>query len=119
MKQHKFLSISLLHLFPGVRILQSKLRKSTKMPIITEDETDDVLYCARTNEIEELKNFIPTLFPKYGTQPAWILSQAVDAETGNTALHYAGANGHEGNTRIIPFSTSVLTAIQQKWQHIC
>jgi hypothetical protein len=66
------------------------------MPIITEEETDDVLYCARANEIEELKNFVPTLFPKYGTQPAWIISQAVDAETGNTALHYASANGHDG-----------------------
>lgn len=66
------------------------------MPIITENEIDEILYFARANEIQELKAFIPTLFPKYGTQPAWILSQAVDAETGNSALHYAGANGHVG-----------------------
>jgi hypothetical protein len=66
------------------------------MAIMTEDEIDDVLYCARANEIEELKSFIPTLFPKYGTQPAWILSQAADADTGNSALHYASANGHLG-----------------------
>jgi hypothetical protein len=66
------------------------------MAIMSEDEIDDVLYCARANEIEELKKFIPSLFPKYGTQPAWILSQAVDAGTGNSALHYASANGHLG-----------------------
>ncbi|KIW07231.1 uncharacterized protein PV09_02088 [Verruconis gallopava] len=64
------------------------------MAILTEDEIDEILYFARANEIEDLKTYIPTLFPKYGTQPAWILSQAVDAETGNTSLHYAGANGH-------------------------
>ena len=66
------------------------------MGLMTEDEVDDILYCARMNEAEELKDFLPTLFPKYGTQPAWILAQATDADTGNTALHYACANGHLG-----------------------
>ena len=68
------------------------------MAIMTEDEIDDVLYLARTNDIEELKHYIPSLFPKYGTQPAWILSQAIDPDTGNSALHFASANGHLGNT---------------------
>ena len=66
------------------------------MPIISEDEVDEILYLARANEIEDLRNYVPTLFPKYGTQPAWILAQAVDAETGNSTLHYASANGHMG-----------------------
>ena len=75
------------------------------MPIITEDEVDEILYLARANEIEELKAYIPSLYPKYGTQPAWILNQAVDAESGNSALHYASANGHLGAYSFFLFSS--------------
>jgi hypothetical protein len=74
------------------------------MAILTEDEIDDVLYCARTNDVDELKNLIPTLFPKYGSQPTWILSQAVDDITGNSALHYASANGHLGLSSRMAYS---------------
>jgi ankyrin repeat protein len=49
----------------------------------TADTIDDILYCARYGELEELTNadFPAAFFP------------AAD-ETGNTALHMACANGH-------------------------
>ncbi|QDS68848.1 hypothetical protein FKW77_007252 [Venturia effusa] len=65
------------------------------MPFLTEEEIDDVLYSARTNDLEELKPFISTLHTKYTSEtPASIILAAVDAETGNNAAHYACGNGH-------------------------
>jgi len=69
---------------------------SDKMISLTEEEIDDILYCSRTNEIEELKPYIPSLATKYNTEPASILLAAVDPETGNNCLHYASGNGHLG-----------------------
>ena len=64
---------------------------STKL---TEDEIDDILYCARANELDELRDCLSTLNAK--SSPAQVLVEAVDVNTGNNALHYAGANGHLG-----------------------
>jgi uncharacterized protein len=66
------------------------------MPSLTEEEIDDILYCARTNELEELKPYISSLATKY-TESNWsILLAAIDPETRNDSLHYASANGHLG-----------------------
>jgi hypothetical protein len=64
---------------------------------LSEDEIDDILYCSRANELEELKPYLSSLSTKYSTEsPARILEAAVDSETGNNTLHYASANGHLG-----------------------
>jgi hypothetical protein len=55
----------------------------------TADTIDDILYCARYGELDELKdaNFPAEYF------------KAAD-ESGNTALHMACANGHLGKRHI-------------------
>ncbi|KAE9963450.1 hypothetical protein BLS_009269 [Venturia inaequalis] len=66
------------------------------MSFLAEEEIDDVLYCARANDLEELKSFISTLDTKYTSEsPASIILAAVDSETGNNAAHYACGNGHQ------------------------
>ncbi|CEH13855.1 FOG: Ankyrin repeat [Ceraceosorus bombacis] len=74
---------------------------------LTEDEVDEILYCARIGDIEELRAAIgqSTLTqqtsqasPGQNTQLSGkealdVLQRAV-TEQGNSALHYAAANGH-------------------------
>jgi hypothetical protein len=67
------------------------------MSFLTEEEIDDILYCSRANDLEELKPFISSLDEKYTTaSAASIILAAVDPETGNNAAHYAAGNGHLG-----------------------
>lgn len=64
-------------------------------PKLTEDEIDDILYCARANELEELRQYLTTTSTESPPQPqstADILLSAVDIVTGNSGLHYAAAN---------------------------
>lgn len=61
---------------------------------LTEDEIDDILYCARANEISELQECISEISTKYdGLDKSKVVAEAVDADSGNNALHFAGANG--------------------------
>jgi ankyrin repeat protein len=72
------------------------------MSFLTEEEIDDILYCSRANELEELKPYISSLDTKYSTESAAsILLTAVDAETGNNAAHYACGNGHLGRFQLL------------------
>lgn len=62
---------------------------------LTEDEIDDILYIARANEAEELDPYISQVSQAHNNaSKADILGSAVDSESGNTAIHYASANGH-------------------------
>lgn len=62
-------------------------------PSLTHDEIDDLLYFTRTNESADLNQTTTELAQKYQCSGADILSCGVDAETGNTVLHYCSANG--------------------------
>ncbi|OCK82110.1 ankyrin [Lepidopterella palustris CBS 459.81] len=64
------------------------------MPTLTEDQIDDILYLSRTNETIELREYLDALSAEYKCSTATVLQAAVDAWSGNTALHYAAANGH-------------------------
>jgi len=66
------------------------------MPNLTEDEIDDVLYLAQTNEHAELDEFLSELVKRYECSKADVIQAAVDPERGNTTLHVAAANGHIG-----------------------
>jgi uncharacterized protein len=67
------------------------------MSLLTEEEIDDILYCSRANDFEELRHFISSLGLKYTTESAAsIILTSVDIETGNNAAHYACGNGHLG-----------------------
>ncbi|TID22819.1 hypothetical protein E6O75_ATG01993 [Venturia nashicola] len=90
------------------------------MSFLTEEEIDDVLDCARANDLEELKPFISTLDAKYTSEsPASIILAAVDPDTGNNAAHYACGNGHQDVIKYLlsqfpadssPSSKTLLTA---------
>jgi hypothetical protein len=60
---------------------------------LTEDEIDDILYCARANELQELRECIDAVAKRCGALQGVIITEAVDSYTGNCALHYAAANG--------------------------
>lgn len=52
---------------------------------LNQELLDDVIYCARYGELEELRNANPA--PEYYIEKN---------EAGNTALHMASANNHTG-----------------------
>ncbi|TKA71491.1 hypothetical protein B0A49_05604 [Cryomyces minteri] len=64
--------------------------------ILTEDETDDLLYLTRTDETAELVQYIDALALKRGCEKRHVLEGCVDLESGNSCLHFAAANGFDG-----------------------
>jgi uncharacterized protein len=62
-------------------------------PALTFEEIDDLLYFTRANEAEDLQQTIAELSQKYSCSPRDVLRACIDAETGNTVLHYCSANG--------------------------
>ncbi|KAF7189861.1 Ankyrin repeat-containing protein YAR1 [Pseudocercospora fuligena] len=60
---------------------------------LTFDETDDLLYFTRANEVQDLQHTITELSQKYSCEAKDVLSAAIDPETGNTVLHFCSANG--------------------------
>ncbi|KAF2140379.1 uncharacterized protein K452DRAFT_274124 [Aplosporella prunicola CBS 121167] len=65
---------------------------------LSDDEIDEILYCARANETADLDAYLHELSSSNGSHAsasrADLLAAAVDPESGNSALHYAAANGH-------------------------
>ena len=67
------------------------------MPVtLSEDEIDDLLYFARTGEVEELNALSRELYKRESINLAGLLEAARDEASGNSVLHMAGANGHHG-----------------------
>ena len=77
---------------------------------LTEDQADDVLFFARAGQLTELKETLTELVKAHGDQKQLdeksqagqetrgkIVAEAKN-ESGNTALHYCCANGHEGTS---------------------
>lgn len=95
-------------------------------PKITPDQIDDLLYCARAGETDDLIAYLDELLGSSSSSPsasttatpniafsapsavehrtkyiAAVLEQALD-EGGNGMLHYASANGHLGESDRAP-----------------
>lgn len=71
------------------------------MPLsLTEDEIDDLLYLARTGDVDEFQTMKKEVFEKEGLKDeggvAELLIAARDSESGNGLLHMAAANGYDG-----------------------
>ncbi|KAL9587201.1 MAG: hypothetical protein Q9203_003588 [Teloschistes exilis] len=66
---------------------------SATLPTISADEIDDLLYLARTNDIQNLRADVDALAKTQNTSPAKIITAIKDPDSGNTLLHYASANG--------------------------
>lgn len=63
------------------------------------DTIDDILYFARTGDLPELTLILATQSAQLRSDAAASISAATDPSTGNTAAHYAAANGHIGTYR--------------------
>lgn len=70
-------------------------------PSLPTDTTLDILYLARTAALPELKEDLQTHSQTHNATPAQILQAARDPHTGNTAAHYAAANGHDPILRYV------------------
>lgn len=68
----------------------------TMAAALDEDTIDDILYWARVNEMQELFEVVQASAAKQNVGQAAILSQAIDAQSRNTALHYSCGNAHLG-----------------------
>ncbi|KAF2672553.1 ankyrin [Microthyrium microscopicum] len=64
------------------------------MATLTEDESDDILYFARANELADLQSTLESLATTHSLSASAICSAAIDASSQNTPLHYAAGNGH-------------------------
>ena len=71
---------------------------STTNPIpeyqLSEDQILDLLFLARTDEVSDFKSDVTTLSQRDGRSCAQVVAAARDPQTGNSAAHYAAANGH-------------------------
>ncbi|KAJ6261554.1 hypothetical protein Dda_4224 [Drechslerella dactyloides] len=63
-------------------------------PTLDEDTIDDLLYFARTGELDDLKATINELAKSLNRYAIEIAAAAVDPYSGNTCLHMAAANNH-------------------------
>ena len=69
---------------------------SATLPLLSEDEIDDVLYSARVGDLQELLSNIEAFAKSASSNQNSIISAAIDEQNGNGILHMASANGHTG-----------------------
>ena len=60
------------------------------------DTVDDLLYFARTAALSDLRNAVAEAAAAAHVSQRAVLEAAVDADSGNSAIHMAAANGHAG-----------------------
>lgn len=65
-------------------------------PGLDDDIIDDLLYYARTGDLQQLQADLASLLSRFNTTPLALVSAAVDEPSGNTLAHFACANGHLG-----------------------
>lgn len=65
-------------------------------PQLSEDEIDDLLYYARTGDLQEFSTLSDELCKREHTTLSDLLIAAKDSYSGNGPLHMAAANGHTG-----------------------
>ncbi|KAL8796433.1 MAG: hypothetical protein Q9182_007379 [Xanthomendoza sp. 2 TL-2023] len=69
---------------------------SATSPSISVDDIDDLLYLARTNDLDELIASVEAVARAQRTTPENIMNATIDPESGNGLLHMSGANGCMG-----------------------
>lgn len=68
-----------------------------KMTALKDEQVDNILFAARAGDIEALKESLSEI--QDGGDPAFHLALQCTNESGNSLLHFAFANGHEGRLR--------------------
>lgn len=71
--------------------------------MLSEEEADDLIYCSRSGELDELKTLVENIIEKHdqGNRSTSTFNQlmrkvAESNAANNTLLHFASANGHLG-----------------------
>ncbi|KAI9662576.1 MAG: hypothetical protein M1821_008743 [Bathelium mastoideum] len=64
-------------------------------PNLSEEDIDDILYFARTNDLSELRTILTSLAGQTGHSQVDTLLAARDPDSDNTVAHYAAANGFD------------------------
>lgn len=67
---------------------------TTTPPSIPQDTIDNLLYSARTGDLETLHDDLTTLTKAHNTPPSTLIPHIIDPASKNTLLHMASANGH-------------------------
>ena len=74
--------------------------------MLNEEEADDLLYCSRAGETQELQQMLSAVLARAGKQDGdadafrqLMLNVAEKNEARNTLLHFAAANDHRGEKR--------------------
>lgn len=75
---------------------------------LEEDDIDDILYSVRTDDKEELDSFLKSLADKYSIAEKDVLQSSVAEHSGNTAVHFAAANGLSGQQHSVCWMSSRL-----------
>ena len=65
-------------------------------PSSSEDDIDELLYLARVGDTQAFQTLLTAVSKTHHTSPPNLLPSVQDAETGNTVLHMAAANGQLG-----------------------
>jgi hypothetical protein len=87
---------------------------SAMPPQLSEDEIDDLLYYARTGDLQEFTALSDELCKREYTTLTELLLATKDAHSGNGPMHMAAANGHTGMTTLPqPHHDSPLTPTQK------
>lgn len=81
---------------------------STLNVSLDEDTIDDLLYSARVGDKDALEADLTTLASKHDTTPFALVNAASDEVTGNSVVHYACANGHQGAPVDIMYISTML-----------
>lgn len=75
-------------------------QSSTPVPVyslLSEDQVDDLIYFARSGQVEEFQASLVTIAESSGSSPLNTIAVTFDQESGNSPLHMASANGHIGS----------------------
>lgn len=72
---------------------------SAMPPQLSEDEIDDLLYFARTGELQDFNGLADELCEREGASLSDLLPAVKDTYSGNGPVHMAAANGHTGKYR--------------------
>lgn len=63
--------------------------------VLDADTIDDILYCIRSNDKDELSECLKSAAEKNSITEQQVLLSCVAEDSQNTVLHYAAANGHD------------------------
>lgn len=62
------------------------------MVTMTEEQIDDILFYARTGQVEEFQTLIKEFSLATNSTPADVIAASVEEQSQNTSLHMAAAN---------------------------